>query len=106
MDTLLKQLVLIVTTIVALSTVAQAMAEPPDEMRSMAVTADYQPVNINRASAARIAAAMKGVGLKTASAIVAYRQANGPFKSIDELAEIKGIGMATLRKNERVIVLE
>ncbi|MGB1244092.1 MAG: ComEA family DNA-binding protein [Porticoccaceae bacterium] len=106
MDTLLKRLVLIVTTIVALSTVAQAMAEPPDEMRSMAVTADYQPVNINRASAARIAAAMKGVGLKTASAIVAYRQANGPFKSIDELAEVKGIGMATLRKNERVIVLE
>ena len=106
MNTLLKQLVLIVTTIVALSTVAQAMAEPPDEMRSMAVTADYQPVNINRASAARIAAAMKGVGLKTASAIVAYRQANGPFKSIDELAEVKGIGMATLRKNERVIVLE
>jgi competence protein ComEA len=37
---------------------------------------------------------------------VAYRQANGPFKSIDELAEVKGIGMATLRKNERVIVLE
>lgn len=106
MDTLLKRLVLIVTTIVALSTVAQAMAEPPDEMRSMAVTTDYQPVNINRASAARIAAAMKGVGLKTASAIVAYRQANGPFKSIDELAEVKGIGMATLRKNERVIVLE
>ena len=106
MDTLLKRLVLIVTTIVALSTVAQAMAEPPDEMRSMAVTADYQPVNINRASAARIAAAMKGVGLKTASAIVAYRQANGPFKSIDELAEVKGIGMATLSKNERVIVLE
>ena len=106
MDTLLKRLVLIVTTIVALSTVAQAMAEPPDEMRSMAVTADYQPININRASAARIAAAMKGVGLKTASAIVAYRQANGPFKSIDELAEVKGIGMATLRKNERVIVLE
>ena len=106
MDTLLKRLVLIVTTIVALSTVAQAMAEPPDEMRSMAVTADYQPVNINRASAARIAAAMKGEGFKTASAIVAYGQANGPFKSIDELAEVKGIGMATLRKNERVIVLE
>ena len=106
MDTLLKRLVLIVTTIVALSTVAQAMAEPPDEMRSMAVTADYQPVNINRASAARIAAAMKGVGLKTASAIVAYHQANGPFKSIDELAEVKGIGMAKLRKNESVIVLE
>jgi competence protein ComEA len=49
---------------------------------------------------------MKGVGLKTATAIVAYRQANGPFESIDELTEVKGIGTATLRKNERVIVLE
>ena len=106
MEMLLKRLVLTITTLIALSTMGLAMAEPSDEMRSMAVTADYQPVNINKASATRIAAAMKGVGLKTASAIVAYRQANGPFKSIDELAEVKGIGMATVRKNARVIVLE
>jgi competence protein ComEA len=63
-------------------------------------------VNVNKASAARIAAAMKGVGLKTAKAIVAYRKANGPFKTINELTELKGIGVATLRKNERVIALE
>ena len=106
MEMLLKRLVLTITTLIALSTMGLAMAEPSDEKRSMAVTADYQPVNINKASATRIAAAMKGVGLKTASAIVAYRQANGPFKSIDELAEVKGIGMATVRKNARVIVLE
>ncbi|MGB2119873.1 MAG: ComEA family DNA-binding protein [Porticoccaceae bacterium] len=106
MEILLKRLVLTITTIIALSTMGLAVAEPADEMRSLAVTADYQPVNVNKASATRIAAAMKGVGLKTASAIVAYRQANGPFKSIDELAEVKGIGMATLRKNARVIVLE
>ena len=106
METLLKRLVLTITTLITLSTMGLAMAEPSDEMRSMAVSADYQPVNVNKASATRIAAAMKGVGLKTASAIVAYRQANGPFKSIDELAEVKGIGMATVRKNARVIVLE
>ena len=106
MEMLLKRLVLTITTLIALSTMGLAMAEPSDEKRSMAVTADYQPVNGNKASATRIAAAMKGVGLKTASAIVAYRQANGPFKSIDELAEVKGIGMATVRKNARVIVLE
>jgi len=106
MEILLKRLVLTITTIIALSTMGLAVAEPADEMRSLAVTADYQPVNVNKASATRIAAAMKGVGLKTASAIVAYRQANGPFKSIDELAEVKGIGMATVRKNARVIVLE
>lgn len=106
MEILLKRLVLTITTIIALSTMGLAVAEPADEMRSLAVTADYQPVNVNKASATRIAAAMKGVGLKTASAIVAYRQANGPFKSIDELTEVKGIGMATVRKNARVIVLE
>ena len=106
MEMLLKRLVLTITTLIALSTMGLAMAEPSDEKRSRAVTADYQPVNVNKASATRIAAAMKGVGLKTASAIVAYRQANGPFKSIDELAEVKGIGMATVRKNARVIVLE
>ena len=106
MEMLLKRLVLIVTNTIALSTVALAVAEPPDEARSMAITADYKPVNINKASATRIAAAMKGVGLKTATAIVAYRQANGPFESIDELTEVKGSVTATLRKNERVIVLE
>jgi competence protein ComEA len=103
---LLKRLVLIVTATIALSTDALAVAEPPDEARPIAITADYKTVTINKASATRIAAAMKGVGLKTATAIVAYRQANGPFESIDALTEVKGIGTATLRKNERVIVLE
>ena len=49
---------------------------------------------------------MKGVGLKTATAIVAYRKANGPFNSLDELIVVKGVGPRTLQKNESVIVLE
>jgi competence protein ComEA len=49
---------------------------------------------------------MKGVSLKTFTAIVVYREDNGPFKTIDELTELKGVGVATLRKNQRVIVLE
>lgn len=106
MEILLKRLVLIITTAIAFSTIVIAVAEPADEMRSLVITADYHPVNVNQDSAARIAAAMKGVGLKTATAIVAYRKANGPFKTIDELTEVKGVGAATLRKNQRVIVLE
>jgi competence protein ComEA len=106
MGILLKRIVLIFTKAVAFSTIVLAMAEPADETRSLPITADYQPVNVNKASAARIAAAMKGVGLKTAKAIVAYRKANGPFKTISELTEVKDIGVATLRKNERVIALE
>ncbi|WP_343226480.1 ComEA family DNA-binding protein [Pseudomarimonas salicorniae] len=60
-------------------------------------------VDINRASAAEIAAAMNGIGLAKAEAIVAYRSENGPFKSIDQLAEVKGVGLKTVEKNREVI---
>jgi competence protein ComEA len=43
---------------------------------------------------------LKGVGLKKAKAIVAYRKANGPFASIDDLASVKGIGKKTIAKNK------
>tara|TARA_B110000305_G_scaffold11250_1_gene10723 strand:+ start:314 stop:634 length:321 start_codon:yes stop_codon:yes gene_type:complete len=106
MQILLKRLFLIITTAIAISTIVLAVAEPQDEMRSLVITADYHPVNVNKASASRIAAGMKGVGLKTATAIVAYRKANGPFNSLDALAAVKGVGPRTLQKNESVIVLE
>ena len=106
MQILLKRLFLIITTAIAISTIVLAVAEPQDEMRSLVVTADYHPVNVNKASVSRIAAGMKGVGLKTATAIVAYRKANGPFNSLDALAAVKGVGPRTLQKNESVIVLE
>ena len=106
MQILLKRLFLIITTAISISTIVLAVAEPQDEMRSLVITADYHPVNVNKASASRIAAGMKGVGLKTATAIVAYRKANGPFNSLDALAAVKGVGPRTLQKNESVIVLE
>ncbi len=57
------------------------------------------PVNINTADAASLAANLTGVGPAKAQAIVEYRQANGPFKSADQLAAVKGIGLATVEKN-------
>ena len=57
------------------------------------------PVNVNTADAAAIATAMKGVGLSKAEAIVAYRQTHGPFKSLEQLAEVKGIGLKTIDNN-------
>jgi competence protein ComEA len=46
------------------------------------------------------------VGYKTATAIVAYRKADGPFKAVEDLMAVKGVGARTLAKNERVIALE
>lgn len=62
-------------------------------------------VNVNKASAEEISAVLNGVGLKKAEAIVAYRKANGKFKKLEQLAEVKGIGEKTVRKNRDKLVL-
>ena len=59
----------------------------------------HQLVDINSADAEAIAAAMDGVGIVKAEAIVAYRELVGKFQSLDQLLEVTGIGLATLEKN-------
>jgi competence protein ComEA len=62
-------------------------------------------VNINTADAATLDRVLDGVGPSKAEAIVAYRKANGPFRSIDQLASVKGIGLATVERNrDRILV--
>lgn len=63
-------------------------------------------VNINTAGADAIQSELKGVGLQKAEAIIAYRNANGAFKSADELANVKGIGLKTVEKNRENILVE
>lgn len=65
-----------------------------------------EPVNINTASAEEIAAALNGVGLSKAEKIVEYREQNGPFAHIDELVNVKGIGLRTVDKNRDAILLQ
>ena len=101
----LKRFVFTINTVFTFLSTAVFAAEPTDNTRALMVTADYNPVNINSASAHQIAAALKGVGLKTTRAIVAYRKANSPFKTADSLMSVKGVGRRTLVKNEGVIAL-
>lgn len=56
-------------------------------------------VDINKASAAELQA-LKGIGAKTAQAIVEYRNAHGAFKSVDDLKHVKGIGEKKLSRIE------
>jgi competence protein ComEA len=65
-----------------------------------------QPVNVNSANAEEIAESLKGVGLSKAGAIVSYRETNGQFKHIDELVNVKGIGIRTVDINREYILLE
>lgn len=62
-------------------------------------------VNINTASAEEIAEGLKGVGLSKAQAIVDYREANGTFLHVDELVNVKGIGIRTIDQNRGLILL-
>lgn len=62
-------------------------------------------VNINTASADELAAALKGVGPSKAEAIINYRESNGAFKHIDELVNVKGIGVRTVDLNREFISL-
>ena len=63
------------------------------------------PVNVNTADAETISAELQGVGITKAIAIVEYRQTNGPFKSVDDLAQVKGIGARTVEINRENILV-
>jgi competence protein ComEA len=57
------------------------------------------PVNINTADAHTLAKELNGIGLSRAQAIVEYREKNGPFKSVDDLVKVKGIGTKVVEQN-------
>jgi competence protein ComEA len=58
-----------------------------------------EPVNLNTADAATLARELKGVGETRAQAIVDHRAQHGPFRSVEELALVKGIGPKVIEQN-------
>ena len=70
-------------------------------LSSLAFAADpaADRIDINTASAETLAEAIHGVGLKRALAIVHYREQHGAFSTVDDLAQVRGIGAKTVEKN-------
>ena len=64
------------------------------------------PVNINTASAAKIAESLNGIGARKAEAIVQYRDSNGEFKSASDIVMVKGIGKSIFDKNKQDILIK
>ena len=69
---------------------------------STTVGADAK-VNINTASAKELMA-LNGIGAKVAERIVAYREANGPFKKAEDLKKVEGVGKGLWERNRERIV--
>ncbi len=61
-------------------------------------------VDINSADAVTLARELSDIGLVKAEAIVAYRDAHGPFSSFEDLAKVKGIGPHVIEENRQRIV--
>ena len=64
-----------------------------------------EPVNINTADATALAKALNGIGPAKAKAIVAYRDKNGPFKTVDQLSMVEGITQKLIDRNRSDIQL-
>ena len=58
------------------------------------------PVNVNSADAKTLARELQGIGMAKAEAIISYREKNGPFKSADDLAKVKGLGKKLIDQNK------
>ncbi len=63
-------------------------------------------VNINQADAETIALILDGIGRARAEAIVRYRHEHGPFRSLEDLTMVSGIGEVTVRNNRDRILFE
>ncbi len=72
-------------------TVPQAIAAATTQPQTVGSAAGKGIVNINTADAS-VLESLPGVGPSTAKAIIAHRQANGPFGKIEGLLDVKGIG--------------
>ncbi|WP_248805803.1 ComEA family DNA-binding protein [Pseudomonas sp. MWU13-2100] len=83
----------------AAPTATAKAGSPAPASSPAAASATSGKLNLNTADAQTIQHELSGIGEAKAQAIVAYREANGRFSSVDELLEVKGIGKSLLDKN-------
>ena len=89
---MLRNVLTIVAIASLLATLPSAAVSAQSKPTAAASTAaPGVTVNINTASATDLEG-LPGIGAKTAARILEYRQKNGPFKKVEELMNVRGIG--------------
>jgi comEA protein len=84
----------------ASSLMAQAPAntvKPGRAPKQVVAAASTEIINLNTATALQIAT-LPGIGPKTADLIVEYRQKNGPYKKVEEIMNVRGVGEKSFLK--------
>ncbi len=71
----------------------------------MVMAADGEKININTATAEQLIK-LKRIGPKYAEKIIQYRETNGPFKAVEDITNVKGIGPKTVEANIDVMTVE
>ena len=96
---------LVFALLTSLSLTTHAAPAPKTETAAPSATQQIAPdaqavkVDLNTADATTLQRDLVGIGEAKAQEIVAYRDMNGPFATVDELLEVKGIGKAIYEKN-------
>ncbi len=85
------QLFAVMLTCVVGVSVVMASAPSPSEV-SDSVKQLLPKINLNTADAATLTHSFKGIGKKRAEAIVAHRAAEGAYKSVADLSQVRGLG--------------
>jgi competence protein ComEA len=82
--------------VVTLPTHANATPEKTPVKQAAVVS---NKIDLNKADVSSLIGSIKGIGKKRAEAIIAYRDSHQGFKSIEELAEVKGLGQRFVKTN-------
>ena len=94
---------LIIAVLLTLSLPFHVQAEEGATPVASASEAPILMANINQDDAERLATILVGVGPVIAARIIAFREINGPFVSLEMLLEIEGFGPRKLETNRHLL---
>ncbi|MFC0309934.1 ComEA family DNA-binding protein [Gallibacterium trehalosifermentans] len=89
-----------------LSTAATEAAKQTEVSQPQVSVVQSDKINLNTATVEQLQQGLIGIGTKKAQAIVEYREQHGPFLSVEQLMEVKGIGTAILEKNKERMAIK